>query len=405
MQLRRLAAVVALLASARAGADSKVDVAAQYFTETGTQALHVIHPQVSGLIEAHKVIAFRLGYDVDIVTGATPRTYAAGADVVTAATRFSDARHAAHAGVQLRLGPTALDATYLFASENDYRSHVIDTAAKVDLWGKNTTFRLGYAHNFDSVCNADNRGAMPLDRRPLSTSQGCFTGASGLTTEALAIDSYYAAWSQVLSPIMLSDLSASLQVLDGFQSNPYRRVRLFGGAVDAQESHPTLRQRFALQARMFIAVKKLHAALGVTGRFYWDTWNIKAGNVEVSWEQYLGQRFLFRFRGRFYQQSRAIFYRDAGEALSYEAVGPVGQYFSGDREMSPFRNWLWGAKVAYVKSADERGRIARVFDQLELNLKIDLMIYEPLTPLPPNVARTREGIDAAIMHLGLTLRW
>ena len=208
----------------------------------------------------------------------------------------------------------------------------------------------------------------------------------------------------MLSPILLSDLSATFQVLDGFQSNPYRRVRLFG-TVEAQESEPLLRQRVAVQARLALRGPRARGALGVLARFYYDTWGIKSGTAEVSWEEWLRPQFLLRVRGRFYQQGRALFYRDAGETLSYESVGPVGQYFTGDRELSPFRDYLVGLKLAWVRNADERGKVLRWFEQMDLNAKVDLIDYQPMTPLPPNQARDVGLVNALIAELGLALRW
>jgi hypothetical protein len=407
--LRQIVATAALLAvGGVARAEDRVDVSVQYFLEpAATQQLHVLHPAIDLHIDAHPALSFRIGYDADVVSGATPRTYGhASPDVVSGATHFSDNRHAFHAGAEVRVGPTELTAGYTFAFENDYRSHAIDAGAKVDLWGRNTTFRLGYAHNFDSVCDVNNRGVGPLERQALGTSRGCFDDkALGLVEEPLAIDSYSLALTQVLSPIILADVSVGVQVVDGFQSNPYRRVRLFSGTVEAQEAEPHLRQRLALQGRLRIAVKQAHAALGFSGRFYDDTWGVRSGTAEVQWEQYLGPRFLVRLRGRFYQQTRALFYRDAGEAKSYEAVGPVGQYFTGDRELSPFRNWLVGVKLSYLRAADERGKVWRVFEALDVNLKFDAIGYETLTPEPPNAARAAGVIDALVLQGGIALRW
>ena len=404
--MRRLASIVVLLAAAATTArgDDRVELKAEYFTEPAkAQGLHVFHPQLEVNVDAHRSFSLDFGYESDVVTGATPRVYGT-MDAISSATQFSDTRHAFHGGAELRIGPTAVDAGYTYAFENDYRSHAIDASARVDLWGKNTTFKLGYAHNFDSVCDVDNSGATPLERKSLGTSKGCFSGTMGLIDAPLAIDSYAASWTQVLTPMLVSDVNASFQVLDGFQSNPYRRVRLFG-SVEAQESEPLLRQRVALQARLRIALKRARAAIGILGRYYWDTWGVQSGTAEVAWEQWVLPQLVLRVRGRFYQQSRALFYRDAGEALSYEAVGPVGQYFTGDRELSPFRDFLVGFKVAYVKNADERGKVWRVFEQLDLNGKIDLVDYQPLTPLPPNQARDVGLINALMAQLGLALRW
>jgi hypothetical protein len=409
LQLRLRTSLVAalLFAPALAGAENRFDFSTSYFAEPQRkQSLHVVHPNLELSVDAHPAITFKIGYDVDIVTGATPRVYGSPVDAISSATAFNDYRHAFHGGLEVHVGPTTLEAGYTYAFENDYRSNAIDASAKVDLWGKNTTFKIGYSHNFDSVCDADNRGAMPLERRSLDNSKGCFNDKQlGIVSEPLAIDSYFAAWTQVLTPIMLSEVSASFQALDGFQSNPYRRVRLFSGTVDAQESEPTLRQRVAVQGRLRIAIKKAHAAVGMSGRFYWDTWNVRSGTAEVTYDQYLGPKFMVRVRGRFYQQTRALFYRDAGEARSYEAVGPVGQYFTGDRELSPFRDWILGLKLSYMKSADELGKLAKIFEALDLHLKADIIAYEALTPAPPNAPRSQEAIDALLLQLGISLRW
>ncbi len=393
-----------LLGGLVARAEDKVDVKAEYFTEpSNKEALHVFHPSVGVSVDAHPDFSLNFGYEADVVSGATARTYGS-IDAISSATHFSDTRHAFHGGAELRLGPVAVDAGYTYAFENDYRSHAIDVGAKVDLWGKNTTFRLGYAHNFDAVCDVDNKGAGPTERRSLGSSSGCFTKIVGIVDEPLAIDSYAASWTQVLTPILVSDLGVTFQVLDGFQSNPYRRVRLFG-TVEAQESEPLLRERVAVQARMRLAVVRARGALGLLGRFYYDNWGIKSGTAEVSWEEWVHPQLLLRVRGRFYQQGRALFYRDAGETLSYESVGPVGQYFTGDRELSPFRDYLVGFKVAWVRNADEHGKVWRWFEQLDINAKIDLIDYQSLTPLPPNQPRDVGLVNALIAELGLALRW
>jgi hypothetical protein len=397
---------LAAVASAPARAEDHADIKASYFIEPASQQrLQVIRPQADISVDLGRPVSLQLGYDADIVTGATPRTYSR-IDALSAATSFSDQRHAFHAGLEYRTGNVTVDGRYSYAFEHDYRSHVVDVGARVDLLGKNTTLALDYSHNFDSVCDADNRGATPLQRQALETSDNCFKdGVKGVVTEPLAIDAYQASWTQIVTPRILFQLVAGLEVLDGFQSNPYRRVRLFDGAAEAQEAEPYLRQRYSVTGRARWAVPQMRAAIGAEGRFYWDTWGIKSGSAQVDVEAHLTDRLTLRLRGRFYQQSRAVFYRDAGESLSYEAVGPVGQYFTGDRELSPFRDWLLGGKISWVKSAGEKGRLAKMFTDVDLNLKLDLINYQALTPDPPNFARTQGFIDAAILQLGVTARF
>src|SRR5437868_2465667 len=192
--MKRTASIVVagafLMISLAARAEDKVEVKAEYFTEPANkEALHVFHPTVGVNVDAHRDFSLNFGYEADVVSGATARTYGA-TDAISSATHFSDTRHAFHGGAELRLGPASVDAGYTYAFENDYRSHAVDVGAKVDLWGKNTTFRLGYAHNFDSVCDVDNKGAGPTERRSLGSSSGCFSKTVGIVDEPLAIDSY-----------------------------------------------------------------------------------------------------------------------------------------------------------------------------------------------------------------------
>jgi hypothetical protein len=404
----RLTIAALLVATTPVAADNRFDFATSYFIEPSQQLpIHVIHPGVDISGDATRWLTLRAGYDIDIVTGSTPRIYGSTPDAISSATHFSDYRHSAHGGAEVRIGPTALDANFTYGRENDYQSYALDVGARVDLWGKNTTFRLAYSHNWDATCNVDNGGASPVERRALTSSNGCFTKTAGLISDPLSIDSYYAGWTQVLAPWALSDLGVSFQVLDGFQSNPYRLVRLFSGTVEAQESSPKLRERVAVQGRLRFMIKNVKAALGILGRYYWDTWAINSGTLELTWDQYLSQRLILRLRGRFYQQGRALFYRDAKETNgnTYETVGPVGQYFTGDRELSPFRNWLLGAKISWQKSADELGKVAKYLQAVDLSLKMDLIWYEALTPLPPASLRLQTPIQAVVLQIGITLHW
>ena len=409
MQLRRtLARTIAVLVSlcAIARAEDRVDFKLNYFTEPArSQKLNVVIPQLSGSFDVHPNVSLSVGYDADIVSGATPRVYGSQLDAVSSATRFWDVRHAPHAGAEFRMGPTAVDVGYTFSTENDYRSHQLNTGAKVDLWGKNTTFVLGFSHNWDEVCDVDNRGVTPLARQSLGTSTGCFAHAPGLRLDPVVMNGYSASLTQVFHPLVSGDITTSFQVIEGFQSNPYRRVSLFGGTVEAQESVPLLRQRVAVQARLRIAVRKAKGAVHMLGRFYSDTWGIKSATAELRWEQYLHPSLLLSVRGRFYQQGRAVFYRDAGEKLSYESVGPVGQYFTGDREMSPFRDYLVGLRLSYLKFAGQKGKLARVLQSIDVHAKVELMGYQALTPLPPNLPRSDGFIDAIVAQLGIAMLW
>src|SRR5260370_18436092 len=102
-----LALAVALTPPGSARADDSVSAKAEYFVEPAQgQTLHVFHPQLGANIDAHRDFSLRFGYEADVVSGATPRIYAA-MDAISPPTAFSDTRHAFSAGAELRLGAAA----------------------------------------------------------------------------------------------------------------------------------------------------------------------------------------------------------------------------------------------------------------------------------------------------------
>ena len=61
-------------------------------------------------------------------------------------------------------------------------------------------------------------------------------------------------------PLLLLQLGGTLQILDGFQSNPYRAVSLGPEGREPQERLPQHRQRYALFVRAHQAIVPLRAA-------------------------------------------------------------------------------------------------------------------------------------------------
>src|SRR5262249_45346577 len=162
-----------------------------------------------------------------------------------------------------------------------YRSHVLIAGAQLDLFRHNTILAGSYAHNFDSVCDLDNRGLSETMRQPLGTSGGCFSDRTGLTVEPLAIEAAELSLVQTLHRLWVASLFGSFEHLDGFQSNPYRRVRLDRGMVEAQESHPRLRDRGALGLRSRVAIPAVRGTLGADLRLYEDSWGIRSVTAEL----------------------------------------------------------------------------------------------------------------------------
>ena len=406
----RTAALILVLACAAARADEASDVDVHggtrvFVQPTSGDALLILTPAVAGSAAVRDWLRVDVNWVADIVTGATPRTYGKAIDVVTSATSFTEVRNVFGGGAEAKLGALALDVGYSYGRESDYRSHQIRAGARLDLFEHNTVVAVGWAHDFDSVCDVAQSTLPLLQRQPLDRSAGCFASTPGLTEQSLAVDGIEASIAQTLTPRLVLALAGSYAHLDGFQSSPYRRVSLDGGLLQVQESHPRLRDRGALGVRLRRAMP-WGASLGIDVRGYRDSWGITSLTGELLWDQPLGATSPWRFaaRARGYVQTGAFFYRDAGSADSYEKAGPVGQYFTADQELAPLADLVLGARFIYGMHRASDDRIWGLFDTGDVTLSADWMKTFALTPDPPNFARTQGWATAVVVGFSLALR-
>ncbi len=401
-----LVTLVVATAAAQERGEANADLRV-FVQPASSDALVVITPSVSGKVHAKPWLLFDVNWSADIVTGATPRTYGSP-DVVSAATRFSEVRNVIGGGAAATAGPATFRAGYGYGTESDYRSHLIRGGLTLDLAQHNTILTVDYSHSFDSICDLNQPGVALTLRQPLDSSRGCFAGVAALTEERLDLDDLEVGVVQSLTAHLLGGLSGTWQHADGFQSSPYRRVRLDDGFMQAQESHPRLRDRGAVTARVRYALPSLRATLGGNLRLYRDTWGVQAITGEVSWEQPLklsapAWRYVARARG--YVQSSASFYRDVGWADSYERAGPVGRYFTADQELAPIADLLLGARFVHDSRFSPDKRRWRMFTEVEWSLGADYVKIFALSPEPPNAARTRGFASALVLALSATGRF
>ena len=406
------AAVIAITTARPARAEDSAEVSTSVFEEKrqgGLGGLTVIHPQADVGIDLGRYVTLDAGYAADAVTGATATVYQA--DATSGATKFSDLRQEGNAAIGFQGKRSRIVFSGEFGTERDYLSRQIGAAASIDLPGRNTTVALAYSHSFDQVCDKDNGMLTPLDRIALTGADVCAksNGVAGKDTPGttvwrdLAIDTAQVTLTQNLSPTTNMQLVAYGQVLDGFQSNPYRRVRI--GPVAPQEHIPNARARWSATARINRFFPKLHGAVHLGGRFYDDTWRVFGGDVELAYSQYIGDSMLLYFHARADQQSAASFFKDA---FFYETESTAGEYFTGDRELSPVRNAMIGAKLTLITAGGDK-RVWHLFEKLQLNLKGDVLILDQLAgnntePNPMGISKQfiyGGGLDAVILSLGL----
>jgi hypothetical protein len=335
-----------------AHADDHAEVSTSVFEEKrdgGKGGLTVIHPQADFGVDLGRYVTFDAGYAADAVSGATSTVYSV--DAVSSATTFSDTRQEGNVALGFQGRRSHLTFSATLGTERDYVSRAIGASASIDLPGRNTTVALAYSHSFDAVCDKDNGDATPLERRALTGSDPCnkkdlilTSDAPGMTIwKGVDIDTAQTTITQNLSPTLNMQLAVYGQLVEGFQSNPYRRVQV--GQVSPQENAPDTRARWSITARFNRFLPKLHGAAHFGARFYDDTWRVVGGDAELGYSQYVGNSLLLDFHIRAYQQSAASFFKDA---FFYETQSTAGQYFTGDRELSPFWSWLGGARVVWT---------------------------------------------------------
>lgn len=420
-----LAAVVLALAvgAGVARADDGIDVNTTWYQEQrhgGQGGLTVIHPQVDAAVDVGEHGNLAIGYAADAVSGATASVYAV--DAVSSATTFSDLRHQGTLAIGFAGRRSKLTVSGSVGVERDYLSLSGGGNASIDLPGKNSNFAVSYSHARDQVCDQANAELQPLERRALTGADPCAKdyGLFGKDTvdvnmlvqttwRDLTIDTAQATLTQNLSPTMVMQASLFGQVLEGFQSNPYRRVRV--GANEPQENIPDTRARVALELQLKRFLPRLRSAVHVMGRAYSDSWGVNSGTVELAYSQYVGSSLLLRVRARAYQQTAATFFKDA---FFYETESTAGSYFTGDRELSPVRNAVIGGKLTLLSVAEDDHKVWGLFDRVDWNLKADVFLLDEL-PADDESANlggratqflsSDQLLDAFELQLGLRTAW
>lgn len=364
--LGSVALVIAVTSGARAQVG--VEAASTVFHESGGPVnMTVIVPEVNATVDVADPLTLRAGWSADVVSGASVAVVDAPAEDVDAITTASvhDTRHVFGGGFTLRDDQSALTAGYRYGFENDYRSHGFDVSARTELFDHNSIFELAYARSFDSAC--DGPGAEDPAQKPrLDSSDGCFKDDDpDRTTHDIDVHGLQVSGTQNLTPLLVMQLGLSAQIEHGFLSNPYRAVRI--GATAAQEHHPSDRARYAATLAFRYWLEPLSGALQPSVRLYRDTWHLRAISMELGYEQSLGTDLRVRVRGRYHIQSGAAFYSD-----DY-VLAPRGQYFTGDRDLSPLKTLMVGGEVSYAVPADDEGDVLSIFSSFSLKLKGDLL--------------------------------
>ncbi|HEY3822605.1 MAG TPA: DUF3570 domain-containing protein [Polyangiaceae bacterium] len=367
-----VAAGLAVAGPVRAQSVVEIDTSHTVFYEAPTKThMFVYSPSADVQASPWAWLDVRGGWEADVVSGASVATkagpsYASNhADVISTAS-VHDLRNMARGEVALKGDITSLTAGYAYGIEHDYESNSMHVNARTDAFQHNTTFELSYARNWDTVCDRvqSANASLPSEWTALEDSTGCFTSAAGRTTHAIGIDTYEASWGQAWTPVVETQLTYTAQLVDGFQSDPYRSV-ILGEGIKAQEHVPNERAREAVTARIAWYLRSIKGAVRLSVRGYHDTWAINSGTAELELEKSLGESFRVMLRGRLYDQNGAVFWSDDYTG-GVPPLGPRGQYFTGDRELSPFWSWLGGVRAVWTLAPPAHQRLLGFLESLKL---------------------------------------
>jgi hypothetical protein len=353
-------AILAIAGRARAQVVQVDTSHALYYEAPLKTHMFVYSPSATLTANPSDSLSVYAGWEADVVSGASVKDKAGPAyqathptaDVITTAS-VHDFRNVGKGGFTVKHRNVSFGGGGLYSSENDYHSISFNVMARTELFEHNTQLQLDYAHNFDDVCDlVQNPNALPVAHLALPSSTKCFTSDPTVMQHDIAIDSFQGSWSQAWTPVFQMQAIYTLQILHGFQSDPYRSVYV-GEGLKAQEHTPLDRMRHSVSLRGNYYLRGFKGAIRVGVRGYRDSWNIWSGEAELEIEKYFGSHFRAAINGRFYKQTGAIFWSDDYTGGN-PPLGPKGQYFTGDRELSPFFSVLGGVKLTYEAAAGEK---------------------------------------------------
>lgn len=381
MQLRRrlatraLAVVTLAVFASSVHADAgQLDAYSTLFYEFGDGPLNmlVVTPRANLRIDPIEQLSLRASWEADVVSGASVAVVdapSAEIDAITSATQLEDLRNVFTGGLEIRSDVGLLRGSYSYGFENDYRSHSFTLGARTELFERNTTFELSYARGFDQVCDRfQPRDQEAVERQRLDSAEGCFSDAMDRIARDIDLQSFQGSWTQAWAPVFVTQLAVTGQLIDGFQSNPYRAVWL--GRSAAQENHPEDRFRYAASLNARLWLEPLSGALQASARVYRDNWDVRSITAELAYEQSIDGSVRIRLRGRYYRQGAAAFYSD-----NY-ALMPRGQYFTGDRELADMESFMAGAQLVWTLTPGTEGASLGFLSSFRLVVKADFVHHE-----------------------------
>jgi hypothetical protein len=260
----------------------------------------------------------------DGISGATPTgtLYSNGKPALS---QVEDVRRAGNIELDTKLGDHLLTPAFAYSRESDYESFGVSLNDAIEFNEKNTTFKYGVSHNFDSVLH---------DNRSVWSDKGTTDGFIGL--------------SQLLSPKTIFSAAFTFGYDEGYLSDPYRLAGFtpndFPFSIGVPERRPSHRSKEVLYTSVMQYFTSVDASLEGSYRFYHDSYGVFAHTVGLTWHQRLGKYFIVDPFVRFTQQSAADFY---AVTFSGPFSGDPAGIHSSDYRLSELYTIDYGIRATY----------------------------------------------------------
>ena len=261
--------------------------------------------------------------ELDLVSGASRRLGSGNVgplgnpDGVSGASKV-EFRHSENPGLSYSHKGLVASASVYSSRENDYFSLSPAGSLSMDFFERNTTLGVSYAEFFD-------------DYRPT----GFFAGQGGKKR----IQSTGVTLAQSITSLTLVGLTGSLVTSSGYLGHPYNPPLDSNGSMMV-EILPDKKQAGALSFQVvqgYLAGERL-GSINVEARRYQDSWGIKSNTCDLKLSQYISEGTYIRIRGRYYQQTGALFAKDKYTGRE--------TFKTADVRFFPFSSWLGGLKLS-----------------------------------------------------------
>ena len=263
--------------------------------------------------ETFAVSAF---YYVDTISSAS-------VDVLSTASPYSEERQEGAIGVEYLHDKTLLSLTVGKSDEDDFLAQSLSFDISHDTFGDLTKVNLGVSYGDNDVMRNGDENFLEKSKQ--------YRIRTGI--------------NQILSRNLTAGIDIEGVIDEGYLNNPYRTVRyvdttLAAGFGSQAEIYPNTRNSFAVKFSTSYYLP-YRAALFGQYRYFTDSWDIEAHEVEVSYRHPFGENLLLELKYRTYQQTQANFYSDL---FSYR---DAQNFLARDKELSEFDDVTIGIGLTY----------------------------------------------------------